>query len=52
MSTVKHPVAIIGAGFSGIISLKICLENGLDAIVYEKNRKFRRTLAISVSVKS
>jgi len=40
MPTVKHPVVIIGAGFSGIICLKICIENGLDAIVYEKTENF------------
>jgi len=36
----KHPIVIIGGGYCGIISLKICLENGLDAIVYEKTDNF------------
>ncbi|GAB6023832.1 Cyclopentanone 1,2-monooxygenase (CPMO) [Chamberlinius hualienensis] len=34
------PVVIIGAGFSGVITLKICLENGLDAVCYERMDHF------------
>ncbi|XP_072179224.1 flavin-containing monooxygenase 5-like [Diadema setosum] len=29
-------VAVIGAGASGLVSLKICLEEGLEAVCYEK----------------
>lgn len=34
------PVVIIGGGFSGIICLKTCLENGIEAVIYERLKHF------------
>lgn len=36
----KHPVVIVGAGYCGVVSLKICLENGLDAVCFDKTDNF------------
>lgn len=33
----NNSIAIIGGGWSGVYALKYCLENNLDAYIYEKN---------------
>lgn len=32
-------VAIIGAGVAGLVSVKRCLENGFEVMVYEKSKQ-------------
>lgn len=48
MEPVKR-VAVIGAGVSGLVSVKACLEEGLEPVCYERNDEIGKWINVYLS---